>query len=60
MSRKKLATAIACAVFTGAACASGVSAAEVYELNPVLVTAHPAQCDEGYGDAGGDRGPSCR
>ena len=39
MSRKKLATAIACAVFTGAACASGVSAAEVYELNPVLVTA---------------------
>ena len=39
MSRNKLATAIACAVFTGAACASGVSAAEVYELNPVLVTA---------------------
>lgn len=39
MSRKKLATAIACAVFTGAACVSGVSAAEVYELNPVLVTA---------------------
>lgn len=39
ISRKKLATAIACAVFTGAACASGVSAAEVYELNPVLVTA---------------------
>lgn len=39
MSRKKLATAIACAVFTGVACASGVSAAEVYELNPVLVTA---------------------
>lgn len=39
MSRKKLATGIACAVFTGAACASGVSAAEVYELNPVLVTA---------------------
>lgn len=39
MSRKKLATAIACAVFIGAACASGVSAAEVYELNPVLVTA---------------------
>ena len=39
MSRKKLATAIACAVFTGAACAFGVSAAEVYELNPVLVTA---------------------
>ena len=40
MSRKKLATAIACAVFTGAAaCACGVSAAEVYELNPVLVTA---------------------
>lgn len=39
MSRKKLTTAIACAVFTGAACASGVSAAEVYELNPVLVTA---------------------
>lgn len=39
MSRKKLARAIACAVFTGAACASGVSAAEVYELNPVLVTA---------------------
>jgi len=39
MSRKKLAMAIACAVFTGAACASGVSAAEVYELNPVLVTA---------------------
>lgn len=39
MSRKKLATAIACVVFTGAACASGVSAAEVYELNPVLVTA---------------------
>lgn len=39
MSRKKLATAIACAVFTGAACASGVSAADVYELNPVLVTA---------------------
>ena len=39
MSRKKLATAIACAVFTGAACTSGVSAAEVYELNPVLVTA---------------------
>lgn len=39
MSRKKLATAIACAVFTGAVCASGVSAAEVYELNPVLVTA---------------------
>lgn len=39
MSRKKLATAIACAVFTGATCASGVSAAEVYELNPVLVTA---------------------
>lgn len=39
MSRKKLATTIACAVFTGAACASGVSAAEVYELNPVLVTA---------------------
>lgn len=39
MSRKKLATAIACAVLTGAACASGVSAAEVYELNPVLVTA---------------------
>lgn len=39
MSRKKLATAIACAVFTGAACASGVSAAKVYELNPVLVTA---------------------
>lgn len=39
MSRKKLATAIACAVFTGAACASGGSAAEVYELNPVLVTA---------------------
>lgn len=39
MSRKKLATVIACAVFTGAACASGVSAAEVYELNPVLVTA---------------------
>ena len=39
MSRKELATAIACAVFTGAACASGVSAAEVYELNPVLVTA---------------------
>ncbi len=39
MSRKKLATAIACAVFTGAACVSGgVSAAEVYELNPVLVT----------------------
>lgn len=37
--KKKLATAIACAVFTGAACASGVSAAEVYELNPVLVTA---------------------
>lgn len=40
MSRKKLATAIACAVFTGAACVSGVSAAEVYELNPVLVTAY--------------------
>lgn len=39
MSRKKLATAIACAFFTGAACASVVSAAEVYELNPVLVTA---------------------
>lgn len=39
MSRKKLATAIACVVFTGATCASGVSAAEVYELNPVLVTA---------------------
>lgn len=39
MSRKKLATAIACAVLTGAACVSGVSAAEVYELNPVLVTA---------------------
>lgn len=39
MSRKKLATAIACAVFTGVACTSGVSAAEVYELNPVLVTA---------------------
>ncbi len=39
MSRKKLATAIACAVFTGVACSSGVSAAEVYELNPVLVTA---------------------
>ena len=39
MSRKELATAIACAVFTGAACVSGVSAAEVYELNPVLVTA---------------------
>lgn len=39
MSRKSLATAIACAVFTGVACASGVSAAEVYELNPVLVTA---------------------
>lgn len=40
MSRKKLATAIACAVFTGAACVSGgASAAEVYELNPVLVTA---------------------
>lgn len=39
MSRNKLATAIACAVFTGAACVSGVSAAEVYELNPVLVTA---------------------
>lgn len=41
MSRKKLATAIACAVFTGAACVfpEGVSAAEVYELNPVLVTA---------------------
>lgn len=39
MSRKKITTAIACAVFTGAACASGVSAAEVYELNPVLVTA---------------------
>ena len=39
MSRKKLATAIACAFFTGTACASVVSAAEVYELNPVLVTA---------------------
>lgn len=39
MSRNKLATAIACAFFTGAACASVVSAAEVYELNPVLVTA---------------------
>lgn len=39
MSRKKLATAITCAVFTGAACVSVVSAAEVYEMNPVLVTA---------------------
>lgn len=39
MSRKKLATAIACAVFIGEHVASGVSAAEVYELNPVLVTA---------------------
>lgn len=37
--KKKVSHGYPCAVFTGAACASGVSAAEVYELNPVLVTA---------------------